>query len=460
MNTTKMYIAPARPDDSTTDIPPEISSLFSSEDFEPTFYRHMTIAKYLHVAVSKLDKPAIQAILSHYPSIIEIPDKENRNLPLHNIFKKYNGLDHQDVNDMIALLIETGVRCNLGGEYGAGGLFTSNMEKIDFVEYRCITPIDILLRKFEWTLERWRESEKKCQKNRDVNDDDNGDSSRCDSDDANGNDEIFFNKSDMLSSLETHSRVLANACQCVKYCASITNQAWQRSGCRDNFNMIYSAVGVFPLLKTTTLEYILNYIDDDNSQDDDETSHHPLQCRDIMGRTALMKSIYEATKRKNQFWGDWKKRYQLLLGEKYKNLGQCWIRDKQGRLPIHVAMEKRLDWNNGLKELVEADAATLLEQDPTTGLYPFMTISVGESADLSMILTVMSQNPIVFDFCRFHAGETIQQRNRKKRKIKRSGRGRCTGRKSVRLALNNIALQDGKHSGHSYPLRSGSRSKR
>ena len=60
-------------------------------------------------------------------------------------------------------------------------------------------------------------------------------------------------------------------------------------------------------------------------------------------------------------------------------------KDKDGRLPLHVAIDKGLYWEGGIKEIAEANYDAISEIDEVTGLYPFMLAAVGRRALPSII---------------------------------------------------------------------------
>jgi hypothetical protein len=330
---------------------------------------------------------------------------------------------------------------------GTGGLLKANQEPIDFVNYKCQTPMDILLYKFELLLNYCVSETKKRKDNTDEKKSRllSGESDRNNDNNNNhhhtGTSEVQPNDS-IISHETILQQIMLSISECVQYCVDIMNESWKAQGCKDRLSILHSAVGVFPLLKIKTMKYLLNnfdhhgtstiasttastsssihkngHHDNYNRNTDyeyDDPHPHPLEVRDMMGRTVLMKSIYEATKRK-QSWGDWKERFQILLqheeehnekciklksnskSKSVSTLKQCWIRDDKGRLPIHVAIKNGLNWENGLKELITFDLDTLLEADPTTGLQPVFMIACGKDKtyDLKLMMKVLLTNPAV-----------------------------------------------------------------
>ena len=79
-------------------------------------------------------------------------------------------------------------------------------------------------------------------------------------------------------------------------------------------------------------------------------------------------------------------------GEKASNLKRILqaapeaaiISNKQGRLPLHIAIEKRINWDEGLDELFKANSGASSMKDPESDLLPFMLASkVEESSNTS-----------------------------------------------------------------------------
>ena len=274
-----------------------------------------------------------------------------------------------------------------------GGLFELNKEKIDFVTYRRRTPIQILLTKYElilnyctkYTSDSIYDQEKELGV---VN--------------VETKEERKTFTKELIEERKAVEKILITANTCIQICINAATRLWKRKGCKDPFTIMNVAVEVFPLLKVETLQYILHNFD--QVTNDENKKDYPMHYKDLQGQTVLMKAIRQATSRK-QIWGDWKPRFHAILYdnnndehvENRKRSDQCWIRDKDGRLPIHVAIEKGLDWNNGLKELVETDYVTLLEQDPMNGLQPFAHVASKKASpsQLNLIMDLILANPTV-----------------------------------------------------------------
>lgn len=69
------------------------------------------------------------------------------------------------------------------------------------------------------------------------------------------------------------------------------------------------------------------------------------------------------------------------------------IPDAQGRLPLHIALESRKTWKEGVKQLVEVYPEVVSILDPKTALYPFMLAAIGYGADLTTVYEICRLNP-------------------------------------------------------------------
>ncbi len=67
------------------------------------------------------------------------------------------------------------------------------------------------------------------------------------------------------------------------------------------------------------------------------------------------------------------------------------VRDKSGRLPIHVAAERGLTWGNGLEDIFKgyADAIEILDSRQHTKLYPFAIAAIGKNNDLDTVYSML-----------------------------------------------------------------------
>ncbi len=89
-----------------------------------------------------------------------------------------------------------------------------------------------------------------------------------------------------------------------------------------------------------------------------------------------------------------------------KSFNDClFVKDKKGRLPIHIAAQRGLKWEDGMKDIVEANFVGLAHGDDETGLYPFALAASSnglEEKDLECIFELLRCFP---DCCRIQFAE-------------------------------------------------------
>lgn len=96
--------------------------------------------------------------------------------------------------------------------------------------------------------------------------------------------------------------------------------------------------------------------------------------------------------------------------------------------------------NNAMSYLQMTDDK-LEEQDPETGLFPFMLRAAGES-DLYSVFCLLRKNPGVLKKQRGLVKESIKKRNKKKRKVNTKMRSFFS---NIRFAVFFIKNRSGKH---------------
>merc|ERR1712038_731179 len=69
------------------------------------------------------------------------------------------------------------------------------------------------------------------------------------------------------------------------------------------------------------------------------------------------------------------------------------VRDRDGRLPLHIGAEIGLKWHNGLNKILDAYSAAVEIPDPLSGLYVFMLAAVGDEYDLNGIFRLFVEQP-------------------------------------------------------------------
>jgi hypothetical protein len=91
-----------------------------------------------------------------------------------------------------------------------------------------------------------------------------------------------------------------------------------------------------------------------------------IQMRDEKGRSPLAIASTSPTANRSC---DVLTKIELLLRE-YPEAAR--IPDSRGRLPLSIAIESKIPWDEGIHALLQAEPHALLMRDPTTSLYPFM----------------------------------------------------------------------------------------
>ena len=76
-----------------------------------------------------------------------------------------------------------------------------------------------------------------------------------------------------------------------------------------------------------------------------------------------------------------------------KHFPDCVCVKYQGRLPIHVAAESGLAWDDGMKTIVEANLSAIETVDEVTNLLPFGLAAAGRDKDLQSIYELLRHFP-------------------------------------------------------------------
>lgn len=121
-----------------------------------------------------------------------------------------------------------------------------------------------------------------------------------------------------------------------------------------------------------------------------------LAGKDRRGRTALIKAIYldhEESERKSRYNRKTSTSEVIKMIFSAVTSDCAKIRDGAGRLPIHIATEMGLRWNEGVGLIVFAHDKGLEEKHCVTGLYPFMMAAAGRSNDLNTIFMILRARP-------------------------------------------------------------------
>lgn len=69
------------------------------------------------------------------------------------------------------------------------------------------------------------------------------------------------------------------------------------------------------------------------------------------------------------------------------------VRNHNNRLPIHIAAERGIKWNFGLREIFYSNPSALSIQDDVTGLFPMMLAACESQNDLNSIFELMKNHP-------------------------------------------------------------------
>jgi len=127
---------------------------------------------------------------------------------------------------------------------------------------------------------------------------------------------------------------------------------------------------------------------------------HELAGKDRRGRTALIKAIYLDVEESQSGSGskiNYKRKtstkeiISMIIGAVTSDCAN--VRDGAGRLPIHIASEIGLRWDEGIADIVFANSNGLEERHCVTGLYPFMISAVGPDRDLTTIFKLLRERP-------------------------------------------------------------------
>ncbi len=69
------------------------------------------------------------------------------------------------------------------------------------------------------------------------------------------------------------------------------------------------------------------------------------------------------------------------------------IPDEEGRLPIHIAIENRITWSQGVENLLKSSPQALNTRDIKTFLYPFQMAAIGENSCLTSTFLLLRNAP-------------------------------------------------------------------
>lgn len=294
---------------------------------------------------------AAKVFVERFPDSLKKKDRIKGQLPLHIACEESHSETSQ--SEMIELLLQEGLKHKVGGVFGAGGLF----EK----DHKGTTPlmhvIHAMNNPFTWDATQLT----LCVK---------------------GAYESAMSLAEKIRENQDRADVeTTNA-------SAGAEERWEMDveEVEDYFHfpILHEAMGISsPDAFYRIIEIVKEY---------DEK----LSGKDRRGRTALMKAIYldvEEGQRRSQYKRktSTKEVISMITGAVTSDCAK--VRDGAGRLPLHIATEMGLKWDEGVRDLVFASKEALEERHCVTGHYPFMTASLGPNADLNTIFELMRVNP-------------------------------------------------------------------
>lgn len=69
------------------------------------------------------------------------------------------------------------------------------------------------------------------------------------------------------------------------------------------------------------------------------------------------------------------------------------VANRDGRLPLHLAIDNGIDWSTGIQNLFLANPSAASIRDPVTQLFPFMYASIHDSA-VKLDICMQKETPI------------------------------------------------------------------
>ena len=123
----------------------------------------------------------------------------------------------------------------------------------------------------------------------------------------------------------------------------------------------------------------------------DRRFRNDLAKRDSFGNTPIIKAISIATR--PNYYKEWNEMFYILLDPKYGGDRIARILSVNGLLPLHVAAERGLKWDQGMSQIFRASRKLLGRKK--SGLYPFMLAATGKDSDLTSIYQLLLGNPML-----------------------------------------------------------------
>mmetsp|Transcript_27260 Transcript_27260/g.40272 ORF Transcript_27260/g.40272 Transcript_27260/m.40272 type:complete len:505 (-) Transcript_27260:18-1532(-) len=297
--------------------------------------------KLIEMTIWYRNLAAANAVLARYPDCLLQRDDIKGQIPLHVAC-----VENNDGTEMIQLLLLEGVKKNVGGLFGAGGLYVK--------DNKGNTPLSQLIQcmnnPFAWDSELVT----LCVR-------------------------VAFeaSQSQMMDGLQEMDQSMHDQQPEVSIHFPILHEAMKIAS-PDSFYRI--------------IEIVKDY--------DVE-----LSGTDRRGRTALIQAIYlNDEERVQQNVGGFGSKLQytrkistkeiisMIVSTVQSNCGKN--RDGAGRLPLHIATELGLRWDEGICDIVYANRHGLKERHCVTGLYSFMTAAAVSDADLGTIYKLLRAKPM------------------------------------------------------------------
>ena len=296
---------------------------------------------------------AAKVVIQRLPEALSRKDHIKGQLPLHIACEESNNTSQ---SELVEILLSEGLKNDVGGKYGAGGLF----EK----DYKGTSPlmqvIHMMNNPFTWDAQLFEICVKTAYQ-----------SSK----------EVF---PELTLTGSTTSRIGGE----IAVTFSVDEIEFLKEGIEFHFPILHEAMRISsPDAFYRIIEIVKNH-------------DHDLAGKDRRGRTALVKAIYLdaeglQSNRKNQYKRktSTKEIISMIIGAVTSDCAK--VRDGAGRLPINIATELGLSWEEGVGDIVFANKNGLEERHCVTGLFPFMTAAVGPERDLTTIFKLLRERPKV-----------------------------------------------------------------
>lgn len=316
------------------------------------------INEYMHKkkrSISEVD--TVKAIIKICPEFLSVKDSRG-NLPLHVACG-----DDETSSIYVPLLVEAGIKHGVGGSYGRGGLLVKGSQNL--------YALGILAR--QGNIEVFKMLEQLSPS--------------------------IFNENDVLKYELVHMAVFQKKTDMVtflsEYNPSVLYRRTSKGGCLPiHFSQ---SLGMVSLLLERAIEANPNNDtigglfaknDDGKMPIDHILSQHNKDNVWNCISQALSKHkdipILHQVIRNAPIYVD-------KIIENFPH--SCYLRDRNGRLPVHVALETGMKWSVSLISIMHANLSHLSDIDPVTGFYPFVLAACEPSSDLRTINHLLHLHP-------------------------------------------------------------------